>query len=179
MTDLNALYSRGFYDLNIAINMPPYCHITENLLGIFKTGFKTSNVNPKKIIFEITETVISISQEHTLKTFKELQSLGVSLSIDDFGTGQSSLIYLKNLPISELKIDRGFVTSMVEKEQDFYIVQSIIHLAQGLNCRSVAEGIETEEVYASLKRMGCDIAQGYFIARPMPLQSLIIFLESD
>jgi EAL domain-containing protein (putative c-di-GMP-specific phosphodiesterase class I) len=97
-----------------------------------------------------------------------LRQLGVSLSLDDFGTGYSSLAYLKDLPVSELKIDRSFVMDLLTHPANRMIVNSVIRLGQNLGLRVVAEGVEDVAVWEELARLGCDFAQGYFLARPMP-----------
>ena len=178
LRDLKRLREGGFPEFTMAINMSPYCKISDELLSIFKHGFAAANVAPSNVTFEITEAVISMSQTHTIKILKELDTLGVKLSIDDFGTGQSSLLYLRSLPISELKIDREFVTGMLTNEQDFYIVQSIISLAKGLQCKTVAEGIENKEVFEALVAMECGAAQGYYISKPMEFAGLVKTLDT-
>lgn len=177
MADLKRLNDLGYKDFNMALNMSPYCRVTNELLDAFKQEFAARNIDPNNVTFEITETVIAMSQAHTLSVLKELDSLGVDLSIDDFGTGQSSLVYLRKLPISELKVDREFVTNMLDDEQNYYIVQAIVNLAQGLHCRSVAEGIETKEVYDAVRAMNCDVAQGYYIAEPLPFNEMVAKLK--
>ncbi len=98
--------------------------------------------------------------------------MGVALSIDDFGTGYSSLAYLQRLPVGQLKIDRSFVTELSTKENDAEIVRSTIDLGHNLGLVVVAEGVEDTETYAFLAGAGCDIAQGYHIARPMPAEEI-------
>jgi diguanylate cyclase len=103
-----------------------------------------------------------------METLSRLQAMGIELSIDDFGTGYSSLAYLKRLPVHELKIDRSFVMNMASDDNDAVIVRSTIELGQNLGLRVVAEGVETAEVRDRLSVMGCDVAQGFFLSRPIP-----------
>jgi EAL domain-containing protein (putative c-di-GMP-specific phosphodiesterase class I) len=98
--------------------------------------------------------------------------MGIGLSVDDFGTGYSSLAYLKDLPVSELKIDRKFVNNMTEDGDDAFIVRSTIDLGRNLGLQVVAEGVETEAVWDQLALLGCDVAQGYYLTRPLPAEAL-------
>jgi EAL domain-containing protein (putative c-di-GMP-specific phosphodiesterase class I) len=98
--------------------------------------------------------------------------MGVKMAVDDFGTGYSSLAYLRRLPVSELKIDRTFVSSLVDGHNDEVIVRSTIELGHNLGLRVVAEGVEDEESLAELRRLGCDEAQGYHLSRPVPASEL-------
>jgi EAL domain-containing protein (putative c-di-GMP-specific phosphodiesterase class I) len=107
-----------------------------------------------------------------------LRALGVRLSLDDFGTGQASLAYLRQLPIDEVKIDRAFVTSMAEDDGDAVIVRSTIDLARNLGLDVVAEGVESEGVLAALVELRCNSAQGFHIGRPLPAAELDVWLSS-
>jgi EAL domain-containing protein (putative c-di-GMP-specific phosphodiesterase class I) len=104
--------------------------------------------------------------------------MGCTLAIDDFGTGYSSLSYLKRLPVDEVKIDKSFVLNMQDDENDAVIVRSIIDLARNLGLHVVAEGVETETAWDALLAMGCDIAQGYYISRPLPSAALAAWLTT-
>jgi len=104
--------------------------------------------------------------------------MGLSLSIDDFGTGYSSLAYLKRLPLHQLKIDKSFVLRMEHDRADEKIVRSVIDLAHHLDLEVVAEGVETEQVWAMLRHWGCDHAQGYFVAKPMPAEDFPAWLAA-
>ena len=121
---------------------------------------------------EITESVIMEDSENALATARQLHDMGFSLSIDDFGTGYSSLAMLKLLPVAELKIDRSFVMNMVNDAQDMRIVRSVIDLAHNLGILVVAEGIESEQALDLLTGMGCDVAQGYHICKPVPANAV-------
>src|SRR5438045_2718705 len=105
--------------------------------------------------------------ETTTKMLYQLRDLGVQLSIDDFGTGYSSLSYLHRFPIDTLKIDRSFVTQMVDNNENIEIVRTIVMLAQNLGMDVVAEGVETKEQLALLRKLGCENGQGYFFSRPV------------
>ncbi|MCK4706823.1 MAG: EAL domain-containing protein [Gammaproteobacteria bacterium] len=101
-----------------------------------------------------------------------MRNINIELSIDDFGTGFSSLSYLRQLPVSELKIDRSFIMEMLTQENDLKIVKTILHLAHDLNFKVVAEGIEDLATMQKLDELGCDNVQGYYMARPMPSDEL-------
>ena len=103
--------------------------------------------------------------------------MGIRLAIDDFGTGYSSLAYLKRLPINEIKIDRSFVMGMATDEDDATIVRSTIDLGRNLGLEVVAEGVESEAVWNKLRELGCTIAQGYFLSRPLPPDELALMLR--
>jgi EAL domain-containing protein (putative c-di-GMP-specific phosphodiesterase class I) len=120
-----------------------------------------------QLVLEITESTIMESPKLAASVMMQLRALGVRFAVDDFGTGHSSLAQLHTLPVDELKIDRAFVTNLDTTPANQAIVRSTIELGHILGLRVVAEGIETPEVWSALLRLGCDIAQGYFISRPM------------
>jgi diguanylate cyclase len=111
------------------------------------------------------------------EVLRRLSAIGVGLAIDDSGIGQTSLAYLKRLPVHELKIDRSFVMGMTDDENDAVIVRSTIDLGRNLGLQVVAEGVETEAVWHQLDRLGCQVAQGYHLSRPVPADVLTPWLE--
>jgi len=131
------------------------------------------------LVMEVTESAMMVDPDIALRTLTALHEMGVTISIDDFGTGYSSLAYLKKLPVGELKIDKTFVMQMSENSMDRKIVQSVIDLAHNMELQVVAEGVENEASLDMLVSMGCDFAQGYFIAKPMSLSDLPGWLESS
>jgi diguanylate cyclase (GGDEF)-like protein/PAS domain S-box-containing protein len=130
------------------------------------------NVEPGLLDFEITESAMLADPTRTKLILDELSVMGIRLSIDDFGTGYSSLAYLKRLPVSEIKVDRSFVMNMDEDEDDATIVRSTIELGRNLGLDVVAEGVESEQVWKRLKALGCTVAQGYYLSRPVPAPEL-------
>ena len=116
---------------------------------------------------------------HALAILALLQSMGVRLSVDDFGTGFSSLTHLRELPVDEIKIDKSFVLGMATSAADAAIVRTVIDLAHNLGKQVCAEGVETEATWIRLCEMGCDLAQGYWIARPLPAGELNRWLEEN
>jgi EAL domain-containing protein (putative c-di-GMP-specific phosphodiesterase class I) len=135
-------------------------------------------VDPGKIIVELTETATMQDAVQLMDVLTRVRLKGFRLSLDDFGTGYSSLVQLRRLPFSAIKIDRSFVSAMMESTDDAAIVETIIAMGQSLKLRTIAEGVETEETWHALKAKGCAFAQGYFIARPMPAEHIPEFLRA-
>jgi EAL domain-containing protein (putative c-di-GMP-specific phosphodiesterase class I) len=123
---------------------------------------------------EITETIVAADPVRVIEIMNRLGELGISLSLDDFGTGSSSLAYLRELPVQELKIDKSFILGMDEDEEAAMIVRTIVELAHNLGLRAVGEGIETDEAYRLLATSGCDYGQGFLMGRPMPAAELTV-----
>jgi diguanylate cyclase (GGDEF)-like protein/PAS domain S-box-containing protein len=130
------------------------------------------DVDPGMLQLEITETIVAADPVRVIEIMNRLGELGISLSLDDFGTGSSSLAYLRELPVQELKIDKSFILGMDEDAEAATIVQTIVELAHNLGLRAVGEGIETEEAYRLLASSGCDYGQGFLMGRPMPAAEL-------
>ena len=137
-----------------------------------------SQVPADLVCLEITESSFMDNPQRAVQTLGRLHALGVRLSIDDFGTGFSSLAYLRKLRVHEMKIDRTFVAAM-EEANDMVIVRSTIDLAHNLGLRVVAEGVEDERSLARLRAIGCDEAQGYFMSRPLPEEKLREWLRES
>jgi len=135
-------------------------------------------VAPGSLCLEITETGVMRNPCEVLRNLEHLRSMGVKLSIDDFDTGYSSFAYLAKMPVHELKIDQSFVMSMNECFENVSIVRSIIELGHILGLSVIAEGVETQAVWQALAVMGCDEAQGYLIAAPMPAQDFLLWCKS-
>jgi EAL domain-containing protein (putative c-di-GMP-specific phosphodiesterase class I) len=121
-----------------------------------------------RLVLEVTVTLLPADEDEARRRLIELHELGIQLAIDDFGTGYSSLRYVRDLPISTIKIDRSFVSGLGQSSHDEAIVDAVTQLARTLGLRVVAEGVETEEQFAFLSRVGCDFSQGYLFGRPQP-----------
>ncbi|WGL50698.1 bifunctional diguanylate cyclase/phosphodiesterase [Nocardioides sp. BP30] len=160
----------------IAVNVSARSVVREDFAGQVMAALEAAAVPAAQLVVEVTETALLTSPERARLVLEQLDSAGVHVSIDDFGQGQTSLGYLADLPIAELKIDRGFVTGMATDRVRTAIVESVVDLGHNLGMRVVAEGVETEEDLAAVRDLGCDLAQGYHIARPMPLQALVELL---
>jgi EAL domain-containing protein (putative c-di-GMP-specific phosphodiesterase class I) len=130
-----------------------------------------------RICLEITETAVIEHPETAHQIIDLFRTAGIKISIDDYGSGLSSLSYLKQINADELKIDKDFILSLDRSARDALLVKSTVDLAHSLGLQIVAEGVETAESLAILTAMGCDLAQGYFIARPMPLSKIVAFLD--
>ncbi|MGN9915188.1 putative bifunctional diguanylate cyclase/phosphodiesterase [Micromonospora palomenae] len=133
-------------------------------------------VAPERLQLEITEGALMADPRRVLTTISRLHRIGVAISLDDFGTGYSSLQHLRRLPLAEVKVDRSFVLGMADDADDAAIVRSMIELAGALGLRVVAEGVEDERTWRMLHAAGCDVAQGWFHARPMPADELVTWL---
>jgi diguanylate cyclase (GGDEF)-like protein len=125
-----------------------------------------------RLMIEITESMLMVDPERAREILEDLSNAGIGIAVDDFGTGYSSLAYLKRLPIDKIKIDRSFVMGMTRDESDRHIVASTVDLGRNLGLQTVAEGVEDRESYERLAEMGCDLAQGYHLSRPVPAEAL-------
>ncbi|CAN5231583.1 bifunctional diguanylate cyclase/phosphodiesterase [soil metagenome] len=161
----------------ISVNLSARDLLDQELPLKFQQILERHQLTAASFCLEITESSIMDDPMRSLQTLEGLHAMGVDLSIDDFGTGYSSLAYLKRLPVDELKIDKSFVLNMEKDAGDAKIVRSTIDLAHNMGLRVVAEGIETAAVWEILAKMGCDQGQGYFIAKPMPADQLVKWME--
>ncbi len=157
-------------DVSIAINLSARDLMDPELPDRISRILAEKSVPPKAITLEITESNIMEDPKRAQMTVAQLSNMGLKISIDDFGTGYSSFAYLKNLQVNELKIDKSFIIDMTPNSEDIKIVRSTIDLAHNMGLKVVAEGIENKMVLELLKTMGCDYGQGYYIARPMPVE---------
>ena len=135
-------------------------------------------LSPSALHLEITEDFLMADRDRARDILSRLRASGVQICVDDFGTGYSSLAYLRELPIDELKLDRSFIFPMGDDDRAMALVSSTVGLAHSLGLRMVAEGVETDTAYASLAKMGCDQAQGYFTSRPLPAGKLDDWLSA-
>ena len=154
--------------LDLSVNLSARDLIDSDLPAHLNRLLIQHRVQPEHLCLEITESAIMDDPNHALQTLEQFHYMGVKMSIDDFGTGYSSLAYLKRLPVDELKIDKSFVMNMQNDSQDEKIVRSVIDLAHNMGLRVVAEGLEDRHAWERLAALDCDLAQGYWIAKPMP-----------
>jgi EAL domain-containing protein (putative c-di-GMP-specific phosphodiesterase class I) len=127
------------------------------------------NIDPRLLEFELTESMLMSDADLAIETLQRIKARGFKLVLDDFGTGHSSLRYLKRVPLDALKIDRAFVRDVTANPNEVNIAVAMINLARSLRLRVIAEGVETREQLGFLRRHGCDEVQGYHVARPMPV----------
>jgi diguanylate cyclase (GGDEF)-like protein len=155
-------------DLHVSVNLSARNLLDPALPQAVETALQRHNLPPSVLVLEITERTMMSELEVVERVLGELRQLGVQLSVDDFGTGYSSMTFLTRAAVNELKVDRDFVSRMTVSESDAAIVRATIELAHGLGLRVVAEGVEDAETFAALHALGCDIAQGFHLGRPMP-----------
>jgi len=178
MTQLVEWENLGF-DWSVSVNIAAkHFHVPSFTSRIKQLLKEFPEVKPEKLEIEILESVALGDIDHVQKIITECQSLGVRFALDDFGTGYSSLSYLKRLPTDVLKIDQSFIRDILDDQEDLALVQAISSLAVTFMREVVAEGVETVEHGALLLRLGCDVAQGYGIARPMPANKVIAWEAS-
>ena len=152
----------------LAINLSARQFTHQGLVESIREIVAETGIDPALVEFEITETALMQHGGQTLEILRQINAMGMSLSIDDFGTGYSSLAYLKRFPVRKIKIDRAFVRELEASAEDRAIVAAVMALANSLQLSVVAEGVETEGQYALLRSFGCQYAQGYLFARPLP-----------
>jgi diguanylate cyclase (GGDEF)-like protein len=162
------IWERQGLSLRVAINLSPRDLGDDDLAAWLQQAVTAGGCDPATLVFELTEETLMLDPVRGEQALHELAAIGFTLSLDDYGTGYSSLSRLKQMPVDELKIDRSFVQHMDSSPVDATIVRSTIELARNLGLRVVAEGVETAEVLDALASAGCDCAQGYHFAKPMP-----------
>jgi EAL domain-containing protein (putative c-di-GMP-specific phosphodiesterase class I)/GGDEF domain-containing protein len=168
----------GFGDLRVAINLSARQLLDPALLSKVERTLARHGLDGSAIELELTETAAMADINYSRQIFSGLRDMGVTLAIDDFGSGYSSMSYLQNLPFDKLKIDRAFVTDIHARPQSRAICEAIMVLGSGLNLKVLCEGVETQEELAVLHRLGCRLFQGYFFAKPMTADAFRTFVKS-
>ncbi len=169
----------GETPLVVSANLSARQMVERDLVSTVAELLEGTGVDPRQIALEITETVLVEDTASAAEQLRALEELGVKLVLDDFGTGYSSLGYVKRFPLSFLKIDRSFVAELGRNGRDAAIVSAIAEMARALGARVVAEGVETEEQLAGVRKLGCELAQGYLFARPLPPDEIDALLRTD
>jgi len=162
-------------ELPIAVNCSARNLLEEDLPASIESALREYSVTPSRLVMEITETALIEDPQRSLEVLQAMAALGVTISIDDFGTAYSSLDYLRKLPAHELKIDGSFIKKIEQSESDATIVRAIVHLAHDLGLKAVAEGIESDASIEMLRTLGCDQGQGYWISPPVPPAGLFLW----
>jgi len=165
--------------LRMAVNISAVQLQQRDLVAQVQGAIAESGIEPGMLQLEITESAAMQNFELTLEMLRELRAMGVGVSVDDFGTGQSSLIYLKHFPIDTVKIDKEFLREVTSDETAAAIVSYVINLAHTLQLKVVAEGVETEEQYTFLRHYACDQMQGFLFAKPLPADEVVPFLRQS
>jgi EAL domain-containing protein (putative c-di-GMP-specific phosphodiesterase class I) len=172
-----AMWRRAGHDLAVSVNLSARNLADEHLVDQIVGLLDAHDVPPSSLVVELTETAVMSNTTQASHLMQQLRARGVRVSIDDFGTGQSSLAYLTTLPADELKVDRSFVRAMSVDANALTVVRAIVDLAGNLGLAIVAEGIETPEDEAALRSMGCTSGQGYFFSRPLPPEKLSAWMD--
>jgi EAL domain-containing protein (putative c-di-GMP-specific phosphodiesterase class I)/CHASE2 domain-containing sensor protein len=167
-----AAINRDGVEFDISVNLSARLIEDRTLAKRIRTLLGKHGLKPERLTLEVTETAALGSGDKSLETLDELRAMGIYLSVDDYGTGMSTLDYLQRIPATEIKIDRSFVIGMQANHATKVMVNSTIQLAHSLGQKVVAEGVEDEETLSELRRMNCDLAQGYLIGRPMTFRAL-------
>jgi EAL domain-containing protein (putative c-di-GMP-specific phosphodiesterase class I) len=170
LEDLPLVVSRYGGEATVSVNISPVFFLSEGFATFIARKLAEHKVPPSSVILEITEDVFIDDLSTIRDIIEEVKALGVSVSLDDFGKGFSSLSYLSSLPLDEVKIDKEFIKTILYDSRQFGVVKSICDLAKILGYQVVIEGIETEEQVAKIKETSCDLVQGYYYSRPAPLR---------
>ncbi|MGZ8710468.1 MAG: putative bifunctional diguanylate cyclase/phosphodiesterase, partial [Thermoanaerobaculia bacterium] len=163
--------------LSMAVNISAVQLQQRDFADVVRAALEESGIQPEMLQLEITESAAMQNFELSLETMRELRAMNVGIAVDDFGTGQSSLIYLKHFPIDIVKIDKEFLREVTSDDTAAAIVSYVINLAHTLQLKVVAEGVETEEQYTFLRHFACDMMQGYLFSRPLPVSEVLPFLQ--
>ncbi|SIP99207.1 diguanylate cyclase/phosphodiesterase with PAS/PAC sensor(s) [Domibacillus enclensis] len=174
--DLTTLDQYGFADFSIAVNVSAVQFSQDRFVESFRSILFEENMSARRIELELTESTVMPDARMAVQRLTQLKTSGFKLSIDDFGTGYSSFSYLKRFPIDYLKIDRSFIKMMDQYDEDSSIVEAIITMAHRLRLKVVAEGVENKRQLELLKKESCEIVQGYYYSKPVPLSAFIDFL---
>ncbi len=177
--DQARLWQSEHLDLKVAVNLSVRDLLNKNLPDLIQGLLGDAGLAGEKLILEITESAIMSDPESAMIVLRRLADQGISLSVDDFGTGHSSFAYLRKLPLAELKVDKSFVLNLSQNETDRTIVRAIVDLGHGLDLRITAEGVEDQQAYDILSGIGCDVGQGYFMSRPLTLDKFNIFARES
>ncbi len=173
------LINAGMKDISIAINISAIQIREDAFVSKVSNILDICSIAPGRLEFELTETILMDDSEIVIDKVKQLKAIGVHVAIDDFGTGFSSMNYLKSFPISKLKIDKSFISGLPQSQEDIAITRAIIAMAHGMGLKVVAEGVEHGDQATLLSELDCDVFQGYYYAKPMPLDDLLALYDQQ
>jgi diguanylate cyclase (GGDEF)-like protein len=176
-SDVAKWREKGDWDIPVSVNLSAHQLRNRDLVSLIKGILSSQNIDKKLINLELTESVLLEDLTIAQPLLEDLSAFGVGIHIDDFGTGYSSLSYLAKLPVQTLKIDQAFIAQLSDSEANSRVVEAIVALGKAMKLEVVAEGVETEQQYAIVRRLGCDMVQGFFIARPMPADQLLTWMD--
>ena len=174
-----ATWARAGHELGVSVNLASASFFDDELPDRLRAQLDANGVPARRLTLELTEVDVLDDPARHLAVFEGLERLGVGIAIDDFGTGHSSLVRLRDLPVTEVKLDRSFVARLANDPDDLIIVRAVVELAGALGLGTVAEGVEDEETAAILSAIGCPLAQGYLWAPPMPFDELTRLIEAE
>ena len=177
---LNKMWQdQGYEPITIAVNISPKQFRHQDVTQIVADALQSSGLHPKYLEVEITETAVMDNADIAISKLKSISEMGVKISVDDFGTGYTSINYLRQFPVSILKIDQTFVKGLPNNQNDVAITSAVIALAHNLGLEVVAEGVETVEQMQYLAEHNCDLIQGYFLSRPLPANKFVLQLAKS
>jgi EAL domain-containing protein (putative c-di-GMP-specific phosphodiesterase class I) len=172
-----AEWRRAGYDLQMSVNLSPRNLAEDDLVETIAALLDLHGLPPSALVVELTETTVMVSPSRSAEVMRRLRTIGVKISIDDFGTGHSSLAYLTTLPNDEVKVDRSFIQAMSTDPNAETVVRAIVDLARSLRLAVVAEGVETIDDAEMLRKIGCATAQGYLFSRPLAASDVTGWLD--
>nr|WIF89287.1 EAL domain-containing protein [Acholeplasma laidlawii] len=166
------------YNVTIAMNVSPVQMIQKGFVSLVEGMLKKYDIKPGRIAIEITETTMISSLQMISEKLKSLQKLGIDIHLDDFGMGYSSLLYLKDLPINMIKIDKGFIDHITTDKYSKAIANMVVTLSKNIGVDVIAEGVETKVQVEQLKKIGVNIIQGYYISKAIPYNEVLTLLKT-
>ncbi len=173
------IWQEKIKDFQIAVNLSPIQFRDPELIVMLKEYIEVNNFLAKTLELEITEGVLLTEHSYVDTVLREISAMGILLAMDDFGTGYSSLSYLRKYPFDILKIDRSFVSDMIDDPEDRELIQATISMSKALNLKVVAEGVETQEQFDTLEGFGCHYSQGYLFSKPVETEAFTLLIDKE
>lgn len=177
LVDLSGWIARGM-SFSVAINLPAKVLLDLSLVDKLEKMVQAAHIPPQRLILEVTETMLMNNLSVCIGNLARMRLKGFALSMDDYGIGYSSMQQLSRCPFTELKIDRAFVDGASNHPNRRVILESSIQMGKRLGVTTIAEGVEAEADWRLLKELGCEVAQGFFVSKPMPAEELILWIKN-